>query len=373
MELNKTEDVGYQEKKEETEGEIVSREAEKEEKENLENRISKRKKESLKSCVEIFNQHCKYPWYVTGSIAFLITAQKSEKQADDIDIIFHEKDFEKISKIFSEKWGFKSGTTADTDCNYIKGNVNGVEVEAFAQRTDDKPNGLINPGAKDTSYKIIRNSLEGERFNSLGREAQIELYFKNLISEIENFSLEKSLKEKDINTKSNKFISRLANLFELNNNDNREIMMQVKKISEGDPKKRKLLREFLKVSNEFKSKNRKEKGQGLSMYFNDGKLQPSLEKLKEEISIAKSSIINDYRKIKSMITEKENKEKIKQEIYNSIHKNRDIIDEYLNLYKEINFSDEDYKDLPIYIFINRFNENYVIPFCQRLEKLNKEL
>ncbi len=372
MKLSQLENINY---REEIKGEIVPRDAEKQERENLENRISNKQKEGLKHCAKIFNQYCQYPWYITGSIAFLITAPKSEKQADDIDIIFHEKDFDKISKIFGEKWDFKSGTTTDTKCQYIKGNIKGIELEAFAQRTDDKPNGLINPGAKNTSYKIIRNSLEGEEFNSLDREGQIELYFKNLISEIENFSLEKSLREEEENLdiKSNKFISRLANLFELNNNDNREIMMQVKKMSEDDPGKIKLLREFLKVSNEFKSKKREGGGQGLSIYFNDGKLQPSLEKLKEEISRAKSNIISDYRKIKNMIAENQDKEKTRQEIYNSIHKNRNIINEYLSLYKEINFSDKDYKDLPIYIFINRFNENYIIPFCQRLEKINKEL
>jgi hypothetical protein len=372
MKLDKIENVNQQE--EEIKGETSSRNANEQEKENLENRISKKQKESLKSCAEIFNQYCEYPWYLTGSIAFLITAQRSEKQADDIDIIFHEKDFEKISKIFSEKWNFKSGKTSDTDCDYIKGTINGIEIEAFAQRTKKNPNGLINPGAPNTNYEIIKNSLGEEQFNSLGREAQIELYFKNLISEIKNFNLEEDLKEEEFNTKSSKFINRLANLFELNNNDNQEMMMQVKKISKNDPEKKKLLREFLKISNEFKSEKKEvERGQGLSLYFNDGKLQPSLEKLKKEISIVEFNIVNDYKKIKNMVSENEDKEKIKQEIYSSINKNKNFISEYLNLYKEINFSDKNYKDLPLYIFINRFNENYIIPFCEKLEKINKEL
>ena len=61
-----------------------------------------------------------------------------------------------------------------------------IEMEAFGQKTED-PNGLINPGAKNTKYEIIKNKLsenKNENFNILDRSGQVELYFKSLVSEI---------------------------------------------------------------------------------------------------------------------------------------------------------------------------------------------
>ncbi|MFA5420480.1 MAG: hypothetical protein WC280_00425, partial [Patescibacteria group bacterium] len=163
---------------EEIRSRLEIRTANKEEKEKLENKIPNQQKEALKVCANIFNK-CDYPWYVTGSIAFLINAEDSKKQPDDIDIIFHEKDFDKISKEF-ENLGFKTGIAETTGCPFISGKIKieiinkkgekeekEVEMEAFGQKTED-PNGLINPGAKDTKYKVIENELsETEKFSIL--------------------------------------------------------------------------------------------------------------------------------------------------------------------------------------------------------------
>lgn len=130
------------------------RESNQEEQERLEKRIPFHQKEALKICSNIFNK-CDYPWYLTGSIAFLINATESKKQPDDIDIIFHEKDFDKMSKEF-EAFGFTSGIAESTGCPFIKGKIEItdekgdkkiIEMEAFGQKTED-PNGLINPGGK---------------------------------------------------------------------------------------------------------------------------------------------------------------------------------------------------------------------------------
>ncbi|MFA7364749.1 MAG: hypothetical protein WCZ12_00080 [Patescibacteria group bacterium] len=365
---------------EEIRSRLEIRTANKEEKEKLENKIPNQQKEALKVCANIFNK-CDYPWYVTGSIAFLINAEDSKKQPDDIDIIFHEKDFDKISKEF-ENLGFKTGIAETTSCPFISGKIKieiinekgekeekEVEMEAFGQKTED-PNGLINPGAKDTKYKVIENELsETEKFSILDKEGQVELYFKNLSTEIKDFNFESALLS-DPKNKSDKFINRLANLFELKGGDSVKLIREVKTLCK-TPEDKLLLRNFIDISRHFKDSKVEKSGLGLTNILNEGHLQPSIENLKKEIIPEQNNLITEYRNIEEKIgnLENENKDEIIKEIQLTINSKKELIDKYTSLYKEVDKS----KDLPLYIFISKFNTNFLEPFCKKLAEISQEL
>ena len=365
---------------EEIRSRLEIRTANKEEKEKLENKIPNQQKEALKVCANIFNK-CDYPWYVTGSIAFLINAEDSKKQPDDIDIIFHEKDFDKISKEF-ENLGFKTGIAETTGCPFISGKIKieiinkkgekeekEVEMEAFGQKTED-PNGLINPGAKDTKYKVIENELsETEKFSILDKEGQVELYFKNLSTEIKDFNFESALLS-DPKNKSDKFINRLANLFELKGGDSVKLIREVKTLCK-TPEDKLLLRNFIDISRHFKDSKVEKSGLGLTNILNEGHLQPSIENLKKEIIPEQNNLITEYRNIEEKIgnLENENKDEIIKEIQLTINSKKELIDKYTSLYKEVDKS----KDLPLYIFISKFNTNFLEPFCKKLAEISQEL
>ncbi|PKM91455.1 hypothetical protein CVU82_02565 [Candidatus Falkowbacteria bacterium HGW-Falkowbacteria-1] len=378
---------------EEIKSRIISRESNEDEKNRLQERIPSHQKEALKLCASIFNK-CDYPWYLTGSIAFLINANESKKQPDDIDIIFHEKDFAKMTEEFG-KIGFKTGIAETTGCPFIKGkikieiqNKDGeieekmVEMEAFGQKTEE-PNGLINPGSKDTKYEVIKNKLsenENEDFNILDRSGQIELYFKNLSSEIKNFNLDHILdkiKEGDegVENKSKKFINRLANLFELNNNNPREVIGKARRSCKSEEDVF-LLRRFIDISKNFTEKE--PSGEGLTNVLDDGELQASVEKLKEIIDKEINGITKSYQ---SIIEKTKNIENIEEEerkdliinIENEILSKRIMINNFLNYHEDIDKTDEGYKDLPLYIFINEFKDNFVEPFCKKLSDIDNKL
>lgn len=365
---------------------ITIREANETEQNRLQERVPGYKKEAVKICARIFNK-CDYPWYLTGSIAFLINAKESKKQPDDIDIIFHEKDFDAMSQEF-KKLGFGTGIAQNTGCPFIRGKIevkdeNGemkqVEVEAFGQQTE-KPNGLINPGAKDTKYQVISNKLsnnEQENFNILDKGGQVELYFKNLSSEIKDFNFD-SFMEKELleaEDKSKKFINRLANLFELNDNSQIEVVRMTRKLCESDEDNL-LLRNFIDISKKFNEEKRS--GQGLNNIFNEGHLQIAIENLKKEITreqeALKTSYLDIVKKIKdidemSLDEKKDLSDKIDEEI----NSKREMIDKFLKSNQEINNEEEKAHDLPIYIFISKFKENFINSFCEKMVEIKKEL
>ncbi|HKK54526.1 MAG TPA: hypothetical protein VJ926_03340 [Patescibacteria group bacterium] len=385
-------------------GELNFRESNQEEKERLTERIPQEKKNALKTCANIFNKNCDYPWYVTGSIAFLINAKESKKQPDDIDIIFHENDFEKVAEKFKEI-GFTEGIAKQTNCPFIKGSIEveylnsegdienkTIEMEAFGQSTEN-PNGLINPGAKESKYNIIKNSLSEkseENFNILDKEAQTELYIKNLLEEIKGFNFDstlKDIKEKGEefyeSDKSKKFAFRLANLFELNHNNTREIILRSKEIIGNDNEKMNTLRSFMKIAKEF-SKIPKEDNEidenddGLTNVFNEGHLQESIIRLQEKIEFEKKEIINIYSNIENKYNNlsslsKSEKEDLKKEITQKIFEKENTIGEFLDYNKNINKEKNYYKDLPLYTFIIIFRDNYIEPFCKKMKKISDEL
>lgn len=378
---------------EEIKNRLTTREANEDEKNRLEERIPLHQKEALKLCANIFNK-CDYPWYLTGSIAFLINANESKKQPDDIDIIFHEKDFEKMTKEF-EKIGFKTGIAETTGCPFIKGELRVkmlnkigeieekiVEMEAFGQKTEE-PNGLINPGSENTAYEVIENKLsenKNENFNILDRSGQVELYFKNLSSEIKSFNFEyvlDKIKEGDseIEDKSKKFINRLANLFELNNNNPREVIIRARKSCKNEEDIF-LLRRFIDISKNFTEKE--PSGEGLTNILDDGELQASVEVLKGIVSKEINEITESYKNIEEKtksienIGKKERKDLI-TEIEGEIMSKRNMINNFLSYHEDIDKADEGYKDLPLYIFINEFKDNFVEPFCKKLSDINTEL
>jgi hypothetical protein len=385
-------------------GELNFREANQEEKERLAERIPPAKKSALKICAKIFNENCDYPWYVTGSIAFLINAKESKKQPDDIDIIFHENDFKKVAEKFKEI-GFTESIAKQTNCPFIKGTIEveylnsedeiekkTIKMEAFGQSTKN-PNGLINPGAEKSKYDIIKNSLSEkseENFNILDKEAQTELYIKNLLEEIKGFNFDstlESIKEKGEefyeNDKSKKFAFRLANLFELNHNNAKEIISRSKKIIGNDDEKINTLRSFIKIAKEFSKTPQEDKevdknNKGLTNIFNEGHLQESILKLQEKIEFEKKDIINIYSNIENkyknlkFLSEPE-KENFKKEITQKISEKENTISEFLNYNKSIDKRKNYYKDLPLYTFIIIFRDNYIEPFCKKMQKILDEL
>ncbi len=397
---------GLDSKIEKMPGELNIRESNEAEKKRLKERIPQSQMEALKKSAKVFNEICEYPWYVTGSIAFLINAEDSNKQPDDVDIIFHEEDFKKISEYY-QKEGFESKVAEETNCPFItgfmevenkgeKGKEKTVEMEAFAQSTEN-PNGLINPGTKKTKYNIIKNSLsenEKEDFYILDKEAQIELYTKNLIKEIGDYNLDSTLKnlekegeefyQKD---KSKKFAFRLANLFELNNNNPKEIISKYREIAGNDDKGINNLKILLQIGKEFNKipeenqteepeKNQEEK-KGLTNILNEGHLQESVAKLQEKIESQRKDIVNIYSEIQKKYKDikslsKAEKIKFKEEIATKIAEKEEMISEFLNYNEEIN-KKEYYKDLPIYTFTTIFKNNYIEPFCKKMEEISNQL
>lgn len=384
---NKEKEIDQHPSPEKIKSRLEIRDSDQEEQERFIERIPSHQKEALKVCSRIFNK-CQYPWYLTGSIAFLINATESKKQPDDIDIIFHEKDFEKMSQEF-KSLGFETGIAPNTGCPFIKGKIETknekgeireIDVEAFGQKTEE-PNGLINPGAKDTKYQIIKNKIsenEQENFNILDKSGQVELYFKSLINEIKGFNFDSFLNEKDDQkneNKSKKFINRIANLFELSGNNKLEIIRKTRELCQNEEELL-LLRNFIDISKKFKEE--KHNGKGLENVYNDGHLQIAVENLKKEIGreqeLLKNSyleISNEMKKINDMSQEEKANlvGKIDQEIYSK----KDMIDNFLKNHKEINNENEENKDLPIYIFISKFKENFINPFCEKMLNFKKEL
>ncbi len=366
---------------------ITIREASPEEKERFEERIPSYKKEALKTCSRIFNK-CDYPWYLTGSIAFLINAKESKKQPDDIDIIFHEKDFDKMSQEF-KALGFETGIAQNTGCPFIKGkievkdengNMKQIDMEAFGQQTE-KPNGLINPGAKDTKYQIIKNKTsdnEQENFNILDKSGQVELYFKSLINEIKGFNFESFIEgknEQKNEDKSKKFINRLANLFELSENNKLEIIRKTRELCKNEEELL-LLRNFIDISKKFREE--KHGGKGLENVYDDGHLQIAVENLKKEISREQELLKDAYFQISKEMKnisnmDRNEKNNLIDKIDNEIYSKKNMIDNFLKSHQEINNEDESHKDLPIYIFISKFKENFINPFCEKMLIFKKEL
>jgi hypothetical protein len=263
-----------------------------------------------------------------------------------------------------------------------------IEVEAFAQSTE-KPNGIINPGAEKTKYNVIKNSLSGDNkdnFKILDREGQIELYFKSLAEEIKSFNLESTLEEiekqgeeyyeKD---KSKKFAFRLANLFELNNNNTKEVLMKARRISGDDTEKVNLLKTFIKISKEFSGQQEvRKEGVGLTELFDQGSLQESVKNLQERIEGERKSLISSYSKIESKVKNKESlseqdKEDLRSSILAEVSARESLIDDFLNYNKNINRSNDSYKDLPLYTFTTIFRDNYIDPFCKKMKKMYEEL
>ena len=363
------------------------RDSSQEEQERFAERIPSHQKEALRICSKIFNK-CQYPWYLTGSIAFLINATESKKQPDDIDIIFHEKDFEKMSQEF-KSLGFETGIAATTGCPFIKGKIKienekgeskEIDVEAFGQKTEE-PNGLINPGAKDTKCQIIKNKTsenDQENFNILDKSGQVELYFKSLINEIKGFNFESFLNEKDdqkSENKSKKFINRIANLFELSGNNKLEIIRKTRELCQ-NKEELLLLRNFIDISKKFKEE--KHNGKGLENVYNDGHLQIAVENLKKEIGREQELLKNSYLEISNKMKDlsnmnKEEKIELINKIDQEIYSKKDMIDNFLKSHKEINNENEGNKDLPIYIFISKFKENFINPFCEKMANFKKEL
>lgn len=393
-------------------GKLNFREATNEEREKLNDRVPTPQKEALKICARIFNKECLHTWYTIGSIAFLINANESKKQPDDIDIIFHEKDFSKIKEEFT-KLGFESGIAQNTGCPYVKGKIKvltkneqgieetkEIEMEAFGQKTDT-PNGLINPGAVNTDYNIIKNSLSEdslEDFNILDREGQIELYFKNLTEEIKHFNFEASLENYEkfgeeyySKDKAGKFINRLANLFELNNNNAREIIFKAGRISVNDLEKRKLLKEFLNISNSFSENIKLGDFDNFENDTREGKkiekdvlevldsedVQDSVEKLKKTINSEIKNLISTYKNIEKEIKETDENNDLKENLYNKINsiiqEKEKIAKILLSDYKNIDISKNNYKNLAPYIFSVKFIQNYLHPFTKKIEKFKEEL
>ncbi len=358
------------------------------EKENFKNldKVPEKQKEALKQCSKILNKNCNYPWYLMGSIAFMINVEDSQKIPDDVDIIFHEKDFPKISTIFREKYNFKSGIDSLTKCQYIKGNINGVEIEIYAQSTE-KPDGLINPGSKDSKYTVIKNDLEGENVYSIDKDAQIELYTKNLINELRRFNLGFILEQKDekiVEDKSAKFIQRLANLFELSQYDNKGVLRKIVETYKKNNNDQAEIREFLAIAKKFNESQKNDGQKDLTNIYNHGRLQPALENIKKEIGGEIIKFKDSYQKIKEQVDNieslnKEEKTKLKQEIkkqtdsliLNEEEKNKSITQRYIELEKNIKFSNK--KNLVPYIFIVKFLENFSKQYSEAILELDKKI
>lgn len=212
----------------------------------------------------------------------------------------------------------------------------------------------------------------------MDRSGQIELYFKSLVSEIKGFNFESLIKENSNNKnedKSKKFINRLANLFELNNNNSTEIIKKVRAMCTKEEDVL-LLRNFVDISKKFKEE--KYSGKGLPNVYNEGHLQVAIENLKKEINAEQEQLKNSYneiseemKKIKTM--SEEEKEKLMDKIDQEIISKKTMIDQFLSSHQEINSQDENCHDLPIYIFISKFKENFINPFCKKLSDFKQEL
>ncbi|MFA5420705.1 MAG: hypothetical protein WC280_01605, partial [Patescibacteria group bacterium] len=210
---------------------------------------------------------------------------------------------------------------------------------------------------------------ETEKFSILDKEGQVELYFKNLSTEIKDFNFESALLS-DPKNKSDKFINRLANLFELKGGDSVKLIREVKTLCK-TPEDKLLLRNFIDISRHFKDSKVEKSGLGLTNILNEGHLQPSIENLKKEIIPEQNNLITEYRNIEEKIgnLENENKDEIIKEIQLTINSKKELIDKYTSLYKEVDKS----KDLPLYIFISKFNTNFLEPFCKKLAEISQEL
>ena len=109
---------------------------------------------------------------------------------------------------------------------------------------------------------------------------------------------------------------------------------------------------------------------GLTKVFNEGHLQESIVNLQEKIEFEKKDIVSIYSNIEnkyinlSSFSESE-KENFKKEITQKISEKENIINEFLNYNKKINKNKDYYKDLPLYIFVIIFINNYIDHFAKK--------
>lgn len=317
------------------------------EQERFKKRISTNQKTLLNKIIKILNETCEYPWYVIGSISFLINAKHSNKQPQDIDIIFNEEDEEKLTKKL-QQINFKKTTTKNTNCLALTGTISNkthkIQVETFSQNTE-KPNGLVNPGAKNTQYEIIKIKQKGNKdFLIIGPKLQTELYFKSLVMEVEQFKLTKILdkiKNKTIQTEADKFINRLINLFELNENNPEKTINTLKQHAK-TTKEKQTLKKFKEIIKEFEHelKPKKEKPENI---------QQQITNMKKIIRLEIKKII----KYQELITQEKNKQKQTQ----LAKQKQKELQKITNKYKEKLLGYKE--DLPLYIFIRIFEENFI--------------
>lgn len=361
---------------------------------------------ALEDTAGVFNQNCKFPWYVIGSISFLMHAQESTKQPDDIDLIFNDKDFEELEKKFKNIKGMTdvdSGEDPDTGSKFVrgvikvkneKGETTEVDIEAFGQSTEES-NGLVNPGAKDQNqtYGVIENELNNEEnFNILDKKGQSELYFKNLMTELKKFDLdvlseEKKIKEdlgEKFKDKSDKFVNRLTNLMEMNNGKPQDTFKELKEQIR-NPEDRLNLIKLMGMAREFKQKDLEQ--------FKSGDFQTEIENLKEQFGSEKQNIIKNHDYINKQ-KEKLNTEELgsqdKEELLEYVNSEIEQLNELstsLNKFesneKEQNNSltSETNEDIPnreqynlsAYIFINKFKSDFVDPYLKKLSNIKENI
>lgn len=342
------------------------------------NRVSSNQKKALRFLSEVFNNHCSHPWFVIGSISFLINAKHSQKQPEDIDIIFHEEDFFFVKENL-ELLGFVEGFSKETSCKFLSGFLvcgnKKIGVEAFAQSTK-KPNGIINPGAKNSFSYVKQVSVEDQSFLVICKREQTELYFKSMALELEGFNLNyliKTFRGDEFELKSKKFINRLVNLFELYDYDANVMFADLKYFARSN-KQKIMLKKFIVLSNDFKKKR--------LVKSDKDDLQVEIEKLKKIIGVEIRKIINDYIFIQkysrggvllSSFGSKLFKSKFKNDFCwfeRSIKKRKVDLEVLLNIYLEDNVHEE--RDLPLYIFIKIFEENIMLPFFKKLDVFIKK-
>ncbi len=328
--------------------------ANKTEQERFKQRISTNHKTLLNKIIKIFNETCNYPWYVIGSISFLINAKHSNKQPQDIDIIFNEEDQDAITKKLLNL-NFKKTTAKNTDCIALTGTITNknktqkITLEAFAQNTEN-PNGIINPGAKNTKCDVIQLKQKGNKnFTIIGPTLQTELYFKSLVLEVERFNLTNTINKienKKITIEADKFINRLINLFELNENNPQKTLKTLKEYAK-TKKEKQTLQKFKEIIKEFKydTKLKKETPENI---------QDEIAHLKKLIRIEIKKIIKSCE----LITKEKNKQKKTKIAQKKQQELQKLIEQYK---KNLSHNKE---DLPLYIFIKIFEENFIKQITQ---------
>jgi len=234
---------------------------------------------------------------------------------------------------------------------------------------------------------MFKNNLEGENVYSIDRDGQIELYTKNLINELKNFNFDFILKQEDekkVENKSIKFIQRLANLFELSQHDNKGVLKKIAETYRKNNSDKTEIREFLAIAKKFNESQKNDGHEDLTSTYNHGRLQPAIENIKKEIGGEIIKFKDSYQKIKEQVENietlnKEEKIRLKQKIkeqtdsliLNKEEKNKSITQRYIELEKNIKFSNK--KNLVPYIFIVKFLENFSKQYSEAISKLDKKI